>query len=1106
VRARAAPPVARPNDRGAGTETDDLEASEVRALEGDLVAGGGGRREDGDDRDRRRQRHRHEPNEPLAHLLLLLSFIAWNRPCRRAVEARSSAGGALLREATPSVVHTRLEMEFRILGPVEVVADGGRLVPLAAAKQRALLAILILSANEPVASDRLIEELWGGRPPASARKVLQTYVSKLRRALGNDALLTQPAGYALQVEPGALDLHRFEHLVAEARESDAPEAARKLREALALWRGRALADFAYEPFAQREIARLEELRLAALEGRIDADLALGLHAELVGELEALTAEHTLREHLRRQLMLALYRSGRQAEALAVYRDARRVLVAELGIEPGPALQQLERAILRHEAALELESRPKPPRVRRERPPTRPTGIPKHASSFVGRAHELRVIHALLQRPDVGLLTLTGPGGAGKTRLALEAAARLTGPFADGVFFVDLSPIREPELVAPTIASAIGLRDVSRHGAAAGLASHLRGRSVLLVLDNFEQVLYAATLLEELLVEAPAVTLLVTSRAPLRLANEQAYPVPPLAVPTSWADLGAFADTEAVALFVQRARATRAEFSLTEGNAAAVAELCVRLDGLPLAIELAAARAALLSPRAILSRLGRRLDLLKTREPGVPERHQTLRAAIEWSYELLPPDEQALFVDVSVFVGGFTIDGAEAVSAQPEVLEGVEALLEASLLRAEGTVGDEPRFGMLETIREYALERIAERADAGELKNRHARHYLTLVEAAEPELRGPRQVSWLEQLDAEQDNVRAALAWACDGGEPEVGLRTGAALWRFWQVRGQLDEGRERLEHLLRLRTRTRWQTARAAAQLSAARTAFMQGDYETMRRFIRESLPVHRVSGDQDSVAFSLAILGAAAEADGEHEQALELQREALEAARSARDPWLEVLARGTHGQLLRSGGDPTGARRMLEEALRGAREVGDLRYIGLLLASLGSIALYEKDYTRARARFEESLALRRELGDTWGLAQSLMGLATVEQEAGAYGEAHALLKEGLAIELDAGDRLGMAGTLESLAALAAAEGRWVQAARLQAAASLLRERLGVHPWETVTRDRERQVDAARTALGEDAFAEAWANGRAMTLDETLAYALKTGADPELDGAQSGGG
>jgi len=994
-------------------------------------------------------------------------------------------------------------MEFRILGPLEVVADGGGLVTLAAAKQRALLAILILSANEPVSSDRLIEELWSGRPPASAKKVLQTYVSKLRRALGSGALVTQPPGYALRIAPEALDHHRFEHLVAEARECDPPNAARLLREALALWRGQALADFVYEPFAQREIARLEELRLAALEARIDADLALGLQAELVGELEALTSEHPLGEHLRGQLMLALYRSGRQAEALAVYRDARGVLVEELGVEPGPALQELERAILRHDVALELEPRPKRPQVRLERP--RPTGIPRQASSFVGRARELRVIQALLQRPDVGLLTLTGPGGAGKTRLALEAAARLSGSFPDGAFFVDLSPIREPELVAPTIASAIGLREVSGR-AAEGLASHLRDRSLLLVLDNFEQVLDAATLLEELLVEAPVVTLLVTSRAPLRLANEHAYPLPSLAVPTSWADLVAFAETEAVALFVQRARATRAEFSLTEGNAAAVAELCVRLDGLPLAIELAAARAALLSPQAIVSRLGRRLDLLKTREPGVPERHQTLRAAIEWSYELLPPDEQALFVDLAVFVGGFTIDGADAVSAQPDVLEGVEELLEASLLRTEGAVGDEPRFGMLETIREYALERIAERADADELKNRHARYYLTLVEAAEPELRGPRQVGWLEQLDAEQDNVRAALAWACDGGEPEVGLRTGAALWRFWQVRGQLDEGRERLEHLLRLRTRTRWQTARAAAQLSAARTAFVQGDYAAMRRFIRESLPVHRESGDQDSVAFSLAMLGAAAEADGEHEQALELQRNALDAAGSARDPWLEVLARATLGELLRSAGDSTGARRMMEEALRSAREVGDLRYIGALLASLGSLALNETDYARARVRFEESLALRRELGDTWGLAQSLMGLAVLEQEAGDYGAAHALLKESLSIERDTGDRLGMAGTLESLAALAAAEDEWVRAARLQGAAGLLRERLRVHPWEAVMRDREREVNAARTALGEDAFAEAWADGRAMTLAEALDYAMLGAIDIGLTNGPRPGG
>ena len=515
-----------------------------------------------------------------------------------------------------------------------------------------------------------------------------------------------------------------------------------------------------------------------------------------------------------------------------------------------------------------------------------------------------------------LLTLTGPAGTGKTRLAAEATTGLDAEFPGGVVLVELAPISDADLVATTIAGALGLVERPERGPLEALVASLRGRRTLLVLDNFEQLLDAAPMLTELLTGAPGLTLLVTSRAPLDVREERIYPVPALQLPdrSRALEVDRLRRTEAVRLFVTRARDVRPDFDLSELNAGAVAELCLRLDGLPLPLELAAARIKLLSPQDILERLGVRLEVLKA-EPGagLPDRHRTLRAAIEWSYDLLGAEEQALFTSLGAFVGGFTLDGAKAVAGDLEldVVAGVESLLNNSLLRTEPMAAGEPRFGMLETIREYACERLAERSDEQAVRRRHAGFYLPLAEEAELALLGPQQLSWLERLDAERDNLRAALNWAAESGETEVGLRTAGALWRFWQMRAADVEGREHLDRLLTGRSGS--PSIRAYAQSRAAGLAYYQGDFDAVHRYIEASLPVHRELGDDWNLSCDLQVLTMTALAEGDADEARALAEEALEVARRARNPMGEAYALAHLGVVL-------GVQGELDDAQRAAR------------------------------------------------------------------------------------------------------------------------------------------------------------------------------------------
>ena len=972
-------------------------------------------------------------------------------------------------------------MEFRILGPLEVLSNG-RPVAVGAAKPRALLAILLIRSSEPVSSDRLIDDLWAGKPPATAAKVLQAYISSLRKALGRETVVTTATGYELDVGPGDLDLHRFERLVTEARAGTPRVAADRLREALLLWRGRPLADFAFEPWAQSEIVRVEELHVQAIQDRVDADLALGRSAELVPELEALIAEYPLRERLHGQLMLSLYRSGRQAEALTAYRAARKSLVDQLGIEPGGDLRQLERAILDQDPQLDGSVGRATIVAPRPLSPT-PRGP---SSSFIGREAERREIRSLLGRADVRLLTLTGPAGTGKTRLALEAATG--GGLPSDAIFVELGRIADAGLVARKIADELGVKERSGHSAREALLEYLRDRQTLLLLDNFEHVLEAASLLRELLAGARGVKLLVTSRAPLGVPEERVYAVPALVLPDrsqrpSLAELGGI---EAIRLFVDRARAARPDFELSETNAASVIELCVRLDGLPLALELAAARCNLLSPRDLLERLGSRLDLLRAQPgSGFAERQWTLRGAIEWSYDLLQPEEQQLFTSLAVFVGGFTLAAADHVAEQPDldILEGAETLHRNSLLTTVHAAGDDPRLGMLESIREFALERLVARGDAEAVRRRHAAFYLMLAEEAEPALLGPQQREWLERLDSERDNIRAALGWALEAGEAEVGLRIGSALWRYWLLRSHV-EGRERLEGLLALgsgSTRTR-----ATAQTMLANLALTQGHRETARRMLEESLPVHRREGDARMLSHTLGLLGMAALAAGDADSAFALTREALEAARRGADPYMESATLWHVGVCLAARRELDDAERTMEEAINLARKRGDARSIGAWQKSLAGVAVMRGDHARAWRLFDENLTIHRSLDDAWGISHSLSNLAFLALEAGDAETARAFLSEALAIERDSDHQPRLANALEMSARLAATDGKPELAIRLYARAALLRQSQGDQMTEIGWPDVTSDVDDLRSRIGEQRFEEQWACGRALTLVEAI--------------------
>ena len=1107
-------------------------------------------------------------------------------------------------------------MKFRVLGPMEVTR-GDQTLALGGAKQRALLAILLIEANHVVGLERLAELLWRDEAPATSDHIIEVYVSQLRRALEPSGapyhvLVRKPSGYTLQVSPDELDAAQFQQLVETARSTPPEQAAGLLTRALDMWRGPALADFSGEPFAVSEAARLNELRLHAREERIENELALGRHAQLIGELQSLVDEHPLRERLCGQLMLALYRSGRQAEASDLYQRTRERLVDELGMEPGPDLQVLLKRILQQDSGLaaapaappttglpsgtvtflltdiegstrrwdrspaamreamkahdevigglvgahggiQVESgregdsvlaafarasdavasavamqrglaahawpegadmhirvalhsgeaevreghyygpavyrcarllatghgdqvlltqatrdlavdalpqgvglrdlgahrlrdleRPErvfqviAPGLRAEFPPIksmdpRRHNLPVSPTAFIGRERELADIEERLGASR--MLTLIGGGGTGKTRLALQAAADLIERFNDGVWLVELASLSDPELVAQTAAEAIGVREEAGRAVMKTLCDWLRDKNLLLVLDNCEHLVPAVVgLADRLLRECPDVRLLTTSRAALRVNGEAIM------------RLGPLDEHDAIVLFADRSSAVQPTFRLTDDNSKSVAEICRRVEGIPLAIELAAGRARMMAPAEILKRLQESFGVLAGGSRSSDSRHETLKAAMDWSYWLLNEEEQRLFRRAAVFTGGFTLDAAEAVcggDGAASVLENVGQLVDKSLLVPQETEDGGTRYSMLETVREYGRSHLAEHEELEALQEKHATYFGQLVEAAREKIAGPERRRWLQLLREEIDNLRSVFE--VSSVLPEIKLALAYGLADFWEARGEYSEGRSRLDAALARSPEP--SRVRSEALQAAGLLAWAQGDQSAATGYTNDALALSRALDNSEGEARSLQQLGQIA-----------VQTEDFAAAGKYLDEALEIATRHGYGQI---------------QALCEWR--------------LGLVALFTKDLAGAATHFQTSLDLSRRRGDVETVAMSLLMLGNIALRQDRLNEAKANLREGLEIQRLEGSPRSIANLFESLAAVAIAEGQSERALRLGGAAEGLRKRIEVVSASPLHREISHRLESVRRGRGAQ---KEWLAGATMSRQEAIAYAL----------------
>ncbi|AYF26009.1 hypothetical protein CSH63_00730 [Micromonospora tulbaghiae] len=1044
-------------------------------------------------------------------------------------------------------------MRVGILGPLEV-RDGDRPVDVAGARLRALLIRLALDPGRPVSVPALAEALWGDEPPTDTANAVQTLVSRLRRAVPGLGVRSSPAGYRLDLDPDDVDAGRFERLTrqgrAALREGDAATARTALRDALALWRGPALAEVADAPYAAAAVARLAELRLTAQEDRIEAELRTGRPELVVAELGELTAAHPLRERLAELHLRTLAAAGRPAEALAAYERIRQRLADELGVDPSPQLRAAHLELLRGEA------------VPQQPAPARRGNLRSALTTFVGRDEDLARLTGLLAANR--LVTLLGPGGAGKTRLASVAASRLADGVPGGAWLVELAPITDPADVPRAVLDTLGRRDRTlepvrppARDTLGRLVETIATDETLIVLDNCEHVVEAAArLAEELLGHCPGLRVLATSREPLGIVGEVLEPVPPLRLPPADATPGDALAYPSVQLLRDRAAAVRAGFAVTGDNVAAVVEICRRLDGLPLAIELAAARLRTLSPRQVAAGLDDRFRLLTGGSRTALPRHRTLRAVVDWSWGLLTDDERRLAERLAVFPASVTADSAAGV-AGPAAAALLDALVDKSLLQV---VGD-GRFRMLETIREYGLERLAAAGAVADARAAHAAYFRELVRTAEPHLRTAGQLPWLRLLEAERENVVGALHYACDAGDADTALRIGAGLALPLVIWG--DDGGIGGDVLARALALPGPAPAEEQAVVLAIRigSELARGEQGPTPEQIDELTTTLRAAeGTKHPIVGLLAPMLSIFGDDTAAGIA------AIDRARGHPDPWTDGTLLGIRGKFKENDGDAEGMLRDLTDAAAELRAVGERMSLSHVLSEYADALTKRGDFDAATAALEESVRLARELnpasepgfqliwlaairarsGDVAGAkaelrrfvtdrdgrdgAFGLMMLGSIARSDGSLDEAEECLAEAMRrqaetplvapqfrglllaemghLALARGDLPGARrhldeATTRALAArdmpvvaivtvgwvaLAAAEGRYERAAEMLGVSDSLRGRP-----DRSNPDAQRLAERLRAELGEEGYAAAYARGNGLSRADALAF---VGGDP----------